>query len=55
MYGRALTGKKTAKATPEVGAAVGGSGRSIFRFVDIDAADVFEAVAEFFYHKHCSE
>lgn len=26
--------------------------RSIFRFVDIDAADVFEAVVEFFNHEH---
>ena len=33
----------------------GGSGRSIFLFVDIDAADVFEAVAEFFHHEHRSE
>ena len=32
-----------------------GSGRSIFLFVDIDAADVFEAVAEFFYHEHRGE
>ena len=30
-------------------------GRSIFLFVDIDAADVFEAVAEFFYYEHRSE
>lgn len=27
-------------------------GRSIFLFVDIDAADVFEAVAEFFHYEH---
>ena len=27
-------------------------GRSIFRFVDIDATDVFEAVPEFFIHEH---
>ena len=36
---------------PEVGAAGGGGGgssRSILRFVDIDTADVFEAVAELF-------
>lgn len=33
---------------PEVGAAGGGSSRSILRFVDIDTADVFEAVAELF-------
>ena len=38
-----------------MGAAVGGFGRSIFRLVDIDAADVFEAVAEFFYHEHRGE
>ena len=38
-----------------MGAAAGGSGRSIFLFVDIDAADVFEAVAEFFYHEHRGE
>ena len=31
------------------------SGRSIFLFVDIDAADVFEAVAEFFDNEHRSE
>lgn len=31
-----------------MGAAEGGSGRSIFRFVDIDTADVVEAVCEFF-------
>ena len=37
-----------ATAAPEVGAAGGWSGRSIFRFVDIYAADVVEAVAEFF-------
>ena len=37
----------TAKATPGVGVAVGGSGRSIFRFGDIDAAVVVEVVAEF--------
>ena len=30
-------------------------GRSIFLFVDIDAADVFEAVAEFFHHEHSGE
>ena len=30
-------------------------GRSIFLLVDIDAADVFEAVAEFFYHEHRGE
>ena len=30
-------------------------GRSIFLFVDIDAADVFEAVPEFFYHEHRGE
>lgn len=38
-----------------MGAAAGGSGRSIFLFVDIDAADVFEAVAEFFHHEHRGE
>lgn len=31
------------------------AGRSIILFVDIDAADVFEAVAEFFYHEHRGE
>lgn len=31
-----------------MGAAGGGSSRSIFRFVDIDTADVIEAVSEFF-------
>ena len=30
------------------------SGRSIFRFVDIDAADVVEAVREFFEDKKMS-
>ena len=38
-----------------MGAAAGGSGRSIFLFVDIDAADVFEAVAEFFHYEHRGE
>jgi len=38
-----------------VGAAAVGSGRSIFLFVDIDAADVFEAVAEFFDNEHRCE
>ena len=38
-----------------MGAAAGGSGSSIFLFVDIDAADVFEAVAEFFHYEHRSE
>ena len=33
---------------PEVGAAGGRSSRSILRFVDIDTADIFEAVAELF-------
>lgn len=28
----------------------GGRGRSVLRLVEIDAADVFEAVAEFFHH-----
>jgi hypothetical protein len=31
------------------------SGRSIILFVDIDAADVFEAVAEFFDNEHRGE
>ena len=30
-------------------------GRSIFLFVDIDAADLFEAVAEFFHNEHRGE
>ena len=30
-------------------------GHSIFLFVDIDAADVFEAVAEFFHYEHRCE
>ena len=38
-----------------MGAAAGVSGRSIFLFVDIDAADVFEAVAEFFDNEHRCE
>lgn len=38
-----------------MGAAEGGSGRSIFLLVDIDAADVFEAVAEFFHYEHPGE
>lgn len=38
-----------------MGAAADGSGRSIFLFVDIDAADVFEAVAEFFHYEHRGE
>ena len=38
-----------------MGAAGGGSGRSIFLLVDIDAADVFEAVAEFFDYEHRCE
>lgn len=38
-----------------MGAAAGGSGRSIFLLVDIDTADVFEAVAEFFHHEHRGE
>ena len=38
-----------------MGAAAGGSGRSIFLLVDIDAADIFEAVAEFFHHEHRGE
>lgn len=38
-----------------MGAAADGSGRSIFLFVDIDAADVFEAVAEFFDYEHRCE
>lgn len=38
-----------------MGAATGGPGRSIFLFVDIDAADVFEAVAEFFDYEHRCE
>ena len=38
-----------------MGAAECGSGRSIFLFVDIDAADVFETVPEFFNHEHRGE
>lgn len=38
-----------------MGAAAGGSGRSIFLFVDIDAVDVFEAIAEFFDYEHRCE
>lgn len=38
-----------------MGAAAGGSGRSILLLVDIDAANVFEAVAEFFHHEHRGE
>ena len=38
-----------------MGAATGGSGRSILLLVDIDAADVFEAVAEFFDNEHRCE
>ena len=30
-------------------------GRSIFLLVDIDTADIFEAVAEFFHHEHRGE
>ena len=45
---------KQAKPHRLYGEAVG-SGRSIFLLVDIDAADVFEAVAEFFYHEHRGE
>ena len=33
----------------------GSEERSIILLVDIDAADVFEAVAEFFYHEHSGE
>lgn len=47
--------RSTAKAAPGVGAAAVGSGRSIFLFVDIDAADVFEAVSEFFDNEHRCE
>lgn len=43
------------KATPGLGAAAGGSGRSIFWLVDIDAAHIFEAVAEFFDNEHRCE
>lgn len=38
-----------------MGAAAGASGRSIFLLVDIDAANVFEAVAEFFDYEHRCE
>jgi len=40
---------------PPGGGPAGGSGRSIIHFVDIDAADVFEAVAEFFHYEHRGE
>lgn len=43
------------KATHGVGVAAGGSDRSIFLLVDIDTADIFEAVAEFFHHEHRGE
>lgn len=42
---------KQVKTAPEVGAAVGGSGRSIT--VDIDTCDVFATVGEF--KKHLCE
>lgn len=38
-----------------MGAVAGWAGRSIFLFVDIDAADVFEAVVEFFHYEHRGE
>ena len=50
-YGNAHTGQKTEEKPRFLGALRRGSeGRSIVLLVDIDAADVFEAVPEFF---HC--
>lgn len=55
-YGNAHTGQKTEEKPRFLGALRRGSkGRSIFLFVDIDARNVFEAVAEFFYHEHRGE
>ena len=55
-YGNAHTGQKTEEKPRFLGALRRGSeGRSIVLLVDIDAADVFEAVAEFFYHEHRGE
>lgn len=52
-YGNAHTGQKTEEKPRFLGALRRGSeGRSILLLVDIDAADVFEAVAEFFDGEH---
>ena len=52
-YGNAHTGQKTEEKPRFLGALRRGSeGRSIVLLVDIDARNVFEAVAEFFHCEH---
>ena len=54
MYGSPADTEKTSKA-PISEAFDVRCGRSIFLFVDIDAADIFKAVAEFFNNEHRCE